>query len=315
MRDLRSRALFQASLLVLVTTVGVACGFTVLGSTESANGDGTDGGGAREASPGSPPSIADGAPSLGDKTDDDAGGESDGGVFDDAGCGPTTFTENFANGLGGWTTYGPVQVRMGGPQGNFARLIDDQDSTAAGMFWLPKPKAKEIHVTFRYRVDVPSGTDYIGDGFTFTWLTDNGAQVIGKDAISGQALGLWPGVTGYAWILDAWENSGIDDEQAPFFSFIHVENGRGRPGNYPWHVKKSVQYTYSVFDTWWPVDIKIEAGKATAVVSTKTVVSDAPVDTNANITGIGFTAATGGAYPMRISVDTVTFELKNAVCN
>jgi len=296
----------------------LGCGFSISASGVT-GGDSPDGGqsGSRDASAADPPKAPeDGAASLGSSGDEDAGGESDAAAaIGDAGCGPTTFAENFAGTLAGWSTYGPVAIRPDGPQGNFARLIDNQDGVSAGMFWLPQAKAKEIHVTFRYRVDVPSGTTYIGDGLTFTWLTNNGPTAIGTNSISGQALGLWPGPSGHAFILDSWQNSGIGDEDAPYFSFIKIDSARGRPGDYAWHVRRSPAYDYSVYNRWWPVDITIAAGKANAMIGSTRVIRDATLDTTTNITGIGFTAATGGAYPMRISIDTVQFELLNATCN
>jgi hypothetical protein len=306
----------QRGLMVGTASLVVACGLDVVGSlaSPSANVDGADA---------EPPAL-----NLGD------GGES---AFDaappdetpidaapvDAGpCGATSIVENFASGLGSWTSYGGAAQGVTGNNG-YARLIAKGDEErAAGLFWVPTVKATAFKARFNYYVSTPFEYWYMGDGLTFTWLTAKGSQVLGTGAINGQGLGLQPDAVGYAFALDGWKNSITNDLDAPSFALLEIDPARGEPGGYDWHVAKKGPYRRDdVYDSWRTIEVVVANGTASASFrftpagTATSLFADVPVDTSATLEAIGFTAATGGANAMGFFVDTVSFELTDAVCN
>jgi hypothetical protein len=310
-----------AGLVGIGTALVVACGLDVVGAP---NATSTDGGPSTTKDQGSGPALEDsGGPpvSLLDAgvTPDEEPPIPDAGMVDAGPCGPATFSESFVptdflTVPNRWTTYGGVQRRVVGSRAHAELIGANESSTAAGLFWLPKTKAKAFKVSFVYRADPPSGTDYIGDGITFTWLTSmNGA--LGANAVTGQGLGLQPGVTGYAFALDAWRNGSINDQYAPSFNILRID-GTKAPGGYDWHVAKSPQFDNSVFYQWHTVTITVADNKVSATIGSQQVLfSNVAIDTSANIVALGFTASTGGAYPIGFYVDTVQIDLTNATCN
>lgn len=230
----------------------------------------------------------------------------------DAGC-TTSITDTFADGiLPKWTTYGPVS--QGTANGNaYARLIPlDTPGTAAGMFWVPTAKATSFTATFTYyaRTD---GFDDIGDGLTFTWITAKDANALGTGAVTGAGLGIQPGVSGYAFAFDGYQNSGINDTSSPSFSVLKIESTRGSPASYDWHVIKSGPWS-GVYDSWRNTSVKLANGKVSTKVTTTSVFNDVAV-TPSPIVAIGFTASTGGVHPIAFFVDTVSITLDDATCN
>ena len=315
----------RAWVLLAGGTVLVACGLDLVGAAGPVEITPTDAAatpetGATSLEPeklgdGTEPPAADAAPP--DETPIDAGPV-------DAGPCTTSLVDNFAQGLGNWTHFGGVERRTAGTNA-YARLIaQDVKSRAAGLFWLVPSavNATSFKASFAYYVSTPYREYYQGDGITFTWLTSTGTAPIGTGAVTGQGLGIQPGVTGYAFAIDQWRNESIGDLEGPSFNFLRIDPGAGNPGSYDWHVaKKGPYYQSQVYDAWRTIEITVEGGKASAVFrfspggAPNVLFTDVPVDTTAKITALGFTAATGGADPMGFSVDTVSFALTNATCN
>ncbi|MDF2692961.1 MAG: hypothetical protein K0S65_1344 [Labilithrix sp.] len=298
--------------------LAVACGLEVVGSSTSAPVLPTEGADAAEPPPldlGSGGEAAFDA-SLPDET------PSPPAPVDAGPCGATALVENFASGLGSWSTYGGTVQGVSGNNA-YARLIaEGDDGRAAGLFWLPTVKATAFKARFTYYVATPYQYWYMGDGLTFTWLTSMGAAALGTGAISGQALGLQPGVTGFSFALDGWKNDATNDLDDPSFAILKIDPSRGDPGGYDWHVAKKGPYRRDdVYDNWRTIEVVVGNGKVSASfqftpTGTATALfTDVPIDTSANIQAIGFTAGTGGADAMGFFVDTASFELIGATCN
>ena len=237
-------------------------------------------------------------------------------------CGPSQLVDNFASGLGNWTHFGGVEQRLSQSNNAYARLIaEGAAGRAAGLFWTPTVKAKAFKARFAYYVSTPLRYWYMGDGLTFTWLTSTGSAALGTGAVTGQGLGLQPGIAGHAFALDGWKNTAIGDDDAPSFSFLDIDPTRGNPGSYSWHLAKNgPYYREDVYDAWRMIELTVQGGKATAMFryapngNPYTLFEDVAVDTSANIVALGFTASTGGVDAMGFSVDTVSFELLDASC-
>ena len=317
---------YRAAVFVAACAAVVACGLEVVGNAVTVEATPEAGSSEPVVDPVEdaavqPERIGDG----GEATLDAAPPEEtpvDAGPIDAGPCGPTVLVDNFAQGLGKWTHYGGVEQRI---QGNnaYARLIAEGVRTrAAGMFWLPTVKATAFKARFAYFARSSDRYWYMGDGITFTWLTSTGGVALGTNAVTGQGLGLQPGVAGHAFALDGWRNALIGDLDPPSFSFLDIDPARGNPGAYGWHLSKNgPYYRTDVYDAWRTIELTVANGRATAMFrfspngTLHRLVENVPVDTSADIVAMGFTASTGGADAMGFFVDTVSFELTNATCN
>ena len=315
----------RAGLLVVGGVAVVACGLDVVGislpgDAVTATTDGDDAGAPE------PERIGDGS----ERDDTDAAPPEettiDAGPVEAGACGASVLVDNFAMGLGNWTHYGGVEQRIAQNNNAYARLIaEGASSRAAGMFWLPTVKAKAFKATFAYFVSTPFRYWYMGDGFTFTWLTSTGGAALGTGALNGQALGMQPGVAGYAFALDGWKNTSTGDRDAPSLAFLAIDPSRGNPGSYDWHVAKNgPYYREDLYDAWRTIEISVMGGKASArfrfspTGPLHRLFDDVPVDSStsgtSDIVAMGFTASTGGSDAMGFAIDTVSFELIDATC-
>jgi len=319
----------RAGVLLVAGAAIVACGLDVVGTTVPDGVESTtpEGGAAISleeagASEPEPERIGDGRDNEGADAAPPAETPVDAGAVDAGPCGPSALVDNFAQGLGSWTHYGGVQQGVAQNGNAYARLIAEGANTrAAGLFWLPTVKAKAFKATFAYYIATPYSYWYMGDGLTFTWLTSTGGASLGTGAIAGQGLGLQPGVAGHAFALDGRQHASIGDRGAPSFSFFDIDPSRGNPGSYDWHIENKGPYRRSdVYDAWRTIEITVANGRATAQFrfvpngSRYGLFENVPVDTSADIVAMGFTASTGSAEPMGFFVDTVSFELTDAVC-
>ena len=318
---------FRGAVLVAAGAAVVACGLEVVGNVNPIEAP-PDAGvtpvdvSSDDAAAPEPERIGDGGEATTDAAPIDETPLDAGPVVDAGPCGPSVLVDNFAQGLGKWTHYGGVEQRT---QGNnaYARLIaEGVPARAAGLFWVPTVKATAFKAKFAYYVRTSDRYWYMGDGITFTWLTSTGGTTLGTNATSGQGLGLQPGVAGYAFALDGWQNSSIGDLDAPSFSFLHIDPARGSPGSYGWHVsKRGPFYRPDVYEAWRTIELTVANGRASALFrfspngTLHSLIENVPVDTSTNVVAMGFTASTGGADAMGFFVDTVSFELTNATCN
>ena len=311
----------SAAVAVAALVSVAACGLDVVGRAlpaESASDSPTS----TDATTPEPERLGDGTEDPGADAAPPEETPIDAGPVDAGPCGLPVLADNFAQGLGKWTQYGGVEQAVAGNNNAYARLIaEGVESRAAGLFWLPNMNAKAFKASFSYYVSTPARDWYMGDGFTFSWLTSTGSAPLGSGAVTGQGLGLQPGTAGYAFALDEWQNTSIGDLKGPSFNLLHIDAARGSPGSYDWHlVKKGPYYDSDVYDAWRTIEITVADGKASAWFrfvpngTRSTLFTDVAVDTSANIVAIGFTAATGGSDAMGFFVDTVSIELTDATC-
>ncbi|AKU99103.1 hypothetical protein AKJ09_05767 [Labilithrix luteola] len=263
--------------------------------------------------------IADGGSPL--PASSPSGPAIDAAPVDSGACAPTVFVERFDTGFAQWTTYGGVELASIGGESTGQLIATGAKSRAAGLFWIPTVKATSFRATFNYYVPKPPADWEVGDGLTFTWLTSTGTSPLGADASDGQGLGLPADVTGYALALDGWQNSSINDLDAPSFNILALDPARGLPGQYDWHVRTLGPFEPAdVYGVWRTIEAVVANGKVSATLrlstggQVATLFTDVPIDTSAAVTALGFTASTGDAAAAGYFVDTVTFELTNPSC-
>jgi hypothetical protein len=240
----------------------------------------------------------------------DAG--ADGAVGD---CGSPIIADNFNGGVSSsWSMYGEAKPADDGLGNGFVRMIPTgQGSKVAGLFTRPTFSATSFNVSFRYLAQTPATTGSVGDGLTFFWVTSGAvSQTTLADAISGGGLGLSRTLGGYAFALDAYQNSSLSDPSDPSFSVLHVEPGKGNPGSYNWHVQNNGPYS-GVYNGWRTVVLSFTGGKLSASVSGTKIFQNVAVPAGP-IFALGFTASTGGTNALGFAVDTVSIELTDAVC-
>lgn len=230
-------------------------------------------------------------------------------------CGSPIIADNFGGGVGPtWLTYGEAKPGSDGFGNGFVRMIQQgSGGKVAGLFARPNFVATSFNVSFRYYAQMPATFDNVGDGLTFFWITAGAvSQATLADAVSGAGLGLPRTLGGYAFALDAFQNSSLGDISDPSFSLLHIEPGKGAPGSYDWHVQNSGPYS-GVYNGWRTVVLSFDKGKLSASVSGTKIFQNVTIPT-APIFALGFTAATGGAVALGFAVDTVNIELTDPVC-
>ena len=231
-------------------------------------------------------------------------------------CGSPIIADNFNTAAlaSRWLTYGTAKQSDDGFGNGYVQMIPTgQGGKVAGLFTLPGFAATSFNASFRYYAQQPGGFGSIGDGITFFWITSGAvSQATLADAIGGGGLGLSRTLGGYAFALDAYRNSGINDPSTPSFSLLRVEPAKGPPSAYDWHVQNDGPYS-GVYDTWRTVTITFNNGKLSASISGTKLFQNVTIPM-ANIVALGFTAATGGTDAIGFYVDTVNIELTDPVC-
>jgi hypothetical protein len=309
------RRVFAALVGAMLAVAFVACGFDLAGSLEEAPSSEAGAGPAHDRDGDVADVGADAAPSeipLGAGSElpiDDAGADA---VGD---CGSPVIADNFTTGIGPtWLIYGTTAPATESNGNGYVKLIPTgQGGSFAGIFTKVPFTATSFVATFRYFAQTPLGFGSVADGMTFTWLTSGAvSQATLADGTTGVGLGLPRTPGGYALALDAYRNTSIGDPNTPSFSLLHVEPAKGTPGTYDWHVQSTGPYS-GVYDAWRTVTVTFAKGKVSADVNGTKVVQNVSIPT-ANILAMGFSASTGGVDALGFNVDSVRFELTDAVC-
>lgn len=317
----RARLAF-VSFCALLLVIGAACGLDVVGSLDAgvaAQPDATDAARTIAIDGDLPDDAAVEAASLpqvpiGPETETPI---ADAGAPDAVGdCGSPIIADNFNTAAlaSRWLTYGTAKQSDDGFGNGYVQMIPTgQGGKVAGLFTLPGFTATSFNASFRYFARQPGGFGSVGDGITFFWVTSGAvSQATLADAIGGGGLGISRTLGGYAFALDAYRNSGINDPSAPSFSLLRVEPAKGAPSSYDWHVQNDGPYS-GVYDTWRTITVTFNNGKLSASISGTKLFQNVSIPM-ANITALGFTAATGGTDALGFYIDTVNIELTDAVC-
>ena len=257
---------------------------------------------------------------------DGAADASDGSAPDDApgadapadgGCGPVTvIDETFATGFPpGWTAAGDTD-QTAKPDAatpgvqlvplesfEYGTLFHDAIAVPLGAF----------SATFRFRVDASSSV--VSDGLAFVWLDGTGDVTA---ATYGQGLGVVDKRSGWAFVLDTYENPDNTDPAAPYYGVVRIDPTRGRPGTYDWHLKSTSPLGKTVFSVTHTARVTLASSQVTATVDGITVLDAVSVATRSASPpaqgNIGITAATGGSSPLAVFVDDLRVTVPNQAC-
>jgi len=241
-----------------------------------------------------------------------------------SGCGPTVMVDDtFSTGIGtSWKSGGAIHQQSGGAQPN-VQLVPSSMFEYGTLYHDPVGSFDDaFSVSFRFRVDASASV--VGDGFAFAWLDGTGDVTTASD---GLGLGVIEQRSGWAFVLDTYQNPNNGDPSAPYYGIVKVDSARGKPGTYDWHVRSTAPLGSSVFGVAHTVKLTVISSRVTVVVDGATVLDSVPVGTDAGRPGpgpwpgpgsvqrnIGFSAATGGASTLSAWVDDVRMTVPNPGC-
>ena len=315
--------LVVGSICALLLLIGAACGLDVVGSagvTAAGQADAPDGhvalpgvaagdvpdDAAEEAAPPAEVPIGPGTETPAD----------DAGAAPVGDCGSPTISDLFNSAAidPRWIATGEAKPANDGLGNGFVRMIPaGQGFKSAGLFTRPGFTATSFTATFRYLAERPYSFGNWGDGITFFWITSGAVSPATlADTVNGGGLGIPRTLGGHVFALDAYRNTSLLDPSAPSFSLLHVEPAKGLPGAYDWHVQNNGPFS-GVYDAWRTVTITYTGGKLSANVSGTQLFQNVSIPP-ANISCLGFTAATGGGDSLGFAIDTVSITLTDPVC-